>query len=241
MNSIRINGKIDAKFNLDKTQVLASFSPAEGGDPVAFDDVIAKLRQMMVSHGIREQSIRDAIKAVEETKRKAVDVVIAQGTLPEAGKDGSIRFLLPLEELRRPLPMHPRNMDIVDWFDINANLLVKPNTDLAALVPPTSGQPGKTITTPPINVAAAAGKPPDLRAGSYVTVSDDGLRLTATTEGYVLLNGNVLEILPLRSVQEVIVGKQVEFPGGAVLCADAQHSTLKTGDFFGGTGKIDQL
>ncbi len=238
MNSIRINGKIDAKFNLDKTQVLASISPPEGGDPVTYDEVIAKLRQMLVSHGIREQSIRDAIKAVEDTKRKAVDVVIAQGTLPEAGKDGSVRFLLPIEELRRPLPMHPRNMDIVDWFEINAKLLVKPETDLAALVPPTVGQPGKTITTPPVNVLAASGKAPDIRAGNHVVLSDDGLRLTATTEGYVLLNGNVLEILPLRSVQEVIVGKQVEFPGGAVLCADAQHSTLRTGDFLAARGKL---
>ena len=86
MNSIRINGKLEAKFNLDKTQVLVSISPPEGGDPVTYDDVIAKLRQMMVSSGIREQSIRDAIKAVEDSKRKAVDVIVAQGALAGSGQ-----------------------------------------------------------------------------------------------------------------------------------------------------------
>jgi len=238
MRSIRAHGKLDARFNLDKTQVVASIYPTDGGEPVQYEDVIENLRQLGVLSGIREPSIRDAIQAVNETGRRAVDVVIAQGTLPEQGKDGSVRFLLPAEELRRPLPMHPLNFDIVNWFELNTNLIVKPDTDLVALIPPTTGQPGKTLTLPPANVPVTAGKPPDIRAGNYVAKSEDGLRLVAQTEGFVLLNGNVIEILPLCSVQETIVGKQMEFKGGAILCADAMHSTLRMGDFLAARGKL---
>lgn len=238
MHSIRAHGKLEARFNLDKTQVVASIHPADGGDPIQYEDVIEKLRQLGVQNGIREASIRDAIQAVKETGRRAVDVVIAQGVLPEHGKDGSVRFLLPRDELRRPLPMHPLNFDIVNWFQLNPTLIVNPDTDLAALIPPTMGQPGKTLTLPPVNVPPNPGKPPDICAGSYVVKSDDGLRLVSQTEGFVLLNGNVLEILPLRKIEETIVGKQLEFPGGAILYADAQHSTLRMGDFLAARGKL---
>lgn len=238
MRSIRAHGKLDARFNLDKTQVVASIYPADGGEPVRYEDVIEKLRQLGVSSGIREASVRDAIQAVNETGRRAVDVVIAQGTLPEHGKDGVVRFLLPAEKLRCPLPMNPLDFDIVNWFELNTNLIVKPETALAALVPPTTGQPGKTLTRPPANVPPTAGKPPDIRVGNHVAKSEDGLRLVAQAEGFVLLNGNVLEILPLRKVEEILVGKQIEFSGGAILCADVLHSTLRIGGFLAARGKL---
>ena len=239
MRSTRAQGKLDARLNSDKTQVVASIYPADGGEPVQYDDVIEKLRQLGVTSGIREASIRDALQAVGETGRRAVGVVIAQGTLPEHGKDGSVRFLLPVEELRRPLPMHPKNSDIVNWFELNANLIVKPETDLAVLTPPTIGQPGKTLMLlAPANVPATAGKQPNVQIGNHVFQSEDGFRLVAQAEGFVRLNGNVIEILPLRKVEETIVGKQMEFPDGAILCADALHSTFRTGDFLAARGKL---
>jgi uncharacterized protein len=238
MRSIKANGTIQAKFNADNTQVIATIYPADGGDAVTYDEVIARLKQMNVTSGIKDAVIRDTLKAVEDSKRRAVDIVIAQGTLSEPGKDGSVRFLVPQETLRRPLPMHPRCPDVVDWFALPSDLMVTAGTDLATLQPPTTGTPGRTVTNPPLNVPATTGKPADIAAGSYVTLSEDGLRLTAAAEGFVMMNGNRMEVLPLHSVKEAIVGKQMKFPGGAILCADAQHSNLRVEDFLTARGKL---
>lgn len=238
MQSIKANGTIQAKFNPDKTQIIASIYPADGGDPVTYDEVIARLKQMGVSGGIRDNAIRDTLKTVDDTKRRAVDVVLAQGVLSEPGKDGTVRFLVPQDALRRPLPMHPRCPDVVNWFALPTDLMVTEGTDLAALQPPTPGVPGRTITSPPVNVLASPGKPADIKAGKNVMLSEDGNRLTAAAEGFVMMNGNRLEVLPLRSMKQPVVGKQLEFGGGAILCEDAQHSALRVGDFLAARGKL---
>lgn len=89
--------KVDGKFKInisdDKMSVSLDFFPSKGGGkPLTLEQVKSELNNMNVVYGVNYDLIMRLIGDVEQTKEEKSGVIIAQGTLPEDGKDGSIEF-----------------------------------------------------------------------------------------------------------------------------------------------------
>ena len=136
----RKRGRLELKFNLERTQALATiFPPLNGGEAVSTSEVLQRLKTMGVTFGIREQAILNAVHQVEETGMAANNIVVAQSTLPEDGQDALIAFELPRERLARPLPRREDFPALTDWFRLNPANRVVAGQELATVTPAGDG------------------------------------------------------------------------------------------------------
>jgi hypothetical protein len=237
-NGYRKNGFLEIKFNDDRTQAIATIQPpAPGGEAVTASEILERLKSMGVTYGVREQAILDAIHKVLETHQQVGGVVVAQGAIPTDGLDAKVRYRLPIELLSQPLPKLPDAAGLPDWFSLDPAKMVKADEELAAIIPPQPGTPGKTLTWPIQAIAPKPGKPAALSAGANVRVSTDGTRLSAALDGYACLQGEQLTIHALRILPDSVDGGAHSFAAGAVFQGDVQNAQVRVGTFAAIRGK----
>ncbi len=208
-------GVLTIRFNEDRTQALATiYPPAGDGEGVELGDVLERLKHNGVAYGVREQAIQDALRSVQETARPVVDVIVAQGVLPQDGADAKIRYTISHESLSRPLPKNVEGR--VNWFALGEGSMVRAGQEIACIVPALMGVAGKTMTMPPQTVAPNSGRPAALTAGPNTAYTADGARLLATVDGCACLHNETLTVHALRRVENATTGGIHEFANGAV-------------------------
>lgn len=229
---LRKNGHLEVKFNDTRTQAIATiYPPKPGGEPISALDVLQRLKAMGVVHGIREQSIKDAVHLVQETNRAVGGVIVAQAALPQDGSDARVHYHLSAEILSRPLPKRADGSGLIDWFSLNPENLVKADQELATIVPAQPGIPGKSLTWPIQDVPAKSGKPASLQAGQNVRLSDDGMRLCAVHEGYVCLHGDQILVHAVHVTKKSLSTGTHTYPAGVVFLAPLWKASIHAGGF----------
>ena len=89
----RVDGYCTVKISKDKMSALISLYPSQHeGEPIHYDTVKNALDSAGVIFGVNEELLKKLIMTVEKTKEEKVDVMIAHGTQPEEGEDGSIQY-----------------------------------------------------------------------------------------------------------------------------------------------------
>ncbi len=231
MGNDRRNGRLELKYNSDRTQALATIHPPSGGgEAVTATDVLERLERMGVSYGYREQAILAGIHDVARTKQMVRDIVVAQGTVPQDGEDAKVRFHLSPDALNRPLPRR-KGGSLPDWFAFDPAQMVTAGQEIATIVPAQPGIPGKTLTWPLQPIPARPGKPASIGVGQNVQISDNGLSLCALHDGIAYLQNATLMVYALRRVTAPITGGEHAFPMGATLLAGACGARITAGDF----------
>jgi uncharacterized protein (DUF342 family) len=229
--AISRNGSIELKFNEDRTQALATIYPSSGnGCAVDAAEVKARLKSLGVTYGVRDHAILEAIHYAEETGMAAANMVVAQGTLPQNGTDARVQYHLPLALLSRPLPKRSDDLPIPDWFALDPEKIVSAGQALATLFPPQPGIPGKTLTWPIQSVAPKPGRPVVLSLGPNVD-NVDGMKLCASQEGYVCLQGELLMVHALRILSSNASGNHT-FHGGAVFMKSVHQAQIRAHGFI---------
>ncbi|KPJ89546.1 MAG: hypothetical protein AMS17_01520 [Spirochaetes bacterium DG_61] len=90
---VKVDGKFEIHIAEDRMSVTIDLVPSRGaGVPLTFEKVRDKLLSMKVVYGVNHDLLKRAIETAERTKEEKKGVLIAQGTLPEEGKDGSIEY-----------------------------------------------------------------------------------------------------------------------------------------------------
>ena len=90
---VKVDGKFEIHIAEDRMSVTIDLVPSRGaGIPLTFEKVRDKLLSMKVVYGVNHDLLKRAIETAERTKEEKKGVLIAQGTLPEEGKDGSIEY-----------------------------------------------------------------------------------------------------------------------------------------------------
>jgi len=88
-----VDGKCEISITEDKMMVMINLYPSKGkGKPLKIEKVKEELRSMGVVYGINNNLLERLLKNVEERKEEKIEVIIAQGTPPGQGEDGSIEF-----------------------------------------------------------------------------------------------------------------------------------------------------
>ncbi len=88
-----IDGSCTVTVNEDKMGAVIDLNPSEGnGRPLNYEMVNRELKAKGVVYGVNTELLKKLIQNVEKTKDMKRGVIIAQGTLPVQGKNGSIEF-----------------------------------------------------------------------------------------------------------------------------------------------------
>ncbi|MCG3083130.1 FapA family protein [Anoxybacillus sp. LAT_35] len=137
---------------------------------VSYEKVIAKLQELGIVYGIREEVIREVLQS-----EKKITAIIARGIEPTEGKDGWVEVKVG-EGKRTP---KVREDGTVDYREIEMIATVGEGDLIAIVHPPLPGKPGLTITNDVIPVREV--HPVMIKLGKGVTM--DGNRILATTGG----------------------------------------------------------
>lgn len=172
--------KIDVKASVfvapDKMKASISFTPPENGRMMTYDEVIAALNENGVIYGINKGNIEAVVKYPIYSEM----ITVAEGTPPINGQNGKVQFHFDLKKQTKPTILEDGR---VDFRELNLIESVAEGQVLCTLVPPIAGTPGKTVLG--TDVPALSGKPAVLPKGRNVSISEDGLTLTANIRGQV--------------------------------------------------------
>ena len=229
------NGTLDIRFNEDRTRALATLTPpGMGGRPIEVADVLDRLKSLSVMYGIREKDILEAVHHVKETNKPLTDALVAQGTLPQDGTDGRIQYHLPLDLLSKPVPKDQSGQP--DWFALDRGKMVQAEQEIATIMPPLMGIPGKTLTWPIETLAPRPGKPVVLKNGDNVRVVG-GTRVLASVEGYACLHNGPLTVHALQCIETPTTGGIHTFAHGAVYLAALTQADIRADGFIAVKGE----
>jgi hypothetical protein len=202
------DGGAEITVSPDRLQAdLIIHRPGAGGKPPAPEEINSLLTEKGISHGVK----RDAIDAVVASMAKGffpeVPVVIAAGTPPKNGVNGTVKFLFNVESSLKPKV----NQDgSVDYKNVEIVSSVVKDQELAALIPPTVGTPGHNVLGQAI--PASDGIPAKLPIGPNTLASPTKPDvLIAGTDGNARFNGMNVEIS-----EGFVVSGDVDFSTGNI-------------------------
>jgi uncharacterized protein (DUF342 family) len=191
----RLNdGQVILKISADGFQASLSITPprADGRMPT-LNRILLVLEKAGVKHGIDLRVVNQALETVREKNDLVLDVTVAKGEPPLAGKPMRMEFLVPFIDknaLRQKLSVLPEQL-------AKLKEPVKEGTIIGQLRKSEVGVSGR-------DVFGKVYPPPDIhaRAQEYSeTLQLDGEQLMALAPGYVVVDGNRVDIEPLYIVE----------------------------------------
>lgn len=191
------------EVHVDAAGTTATLVVSPGGElapPLSPDDVEAALARAEVKLGIDHLLLNNLPLHVPG------EYLIATGWAPVAGRDGKVEYYIEPDHEFRPEPRHDGG---VDFHAVATIPDVREGQLLAALVDPTPGTPGRTVrgeAVPP-----EPGTPAVLPTGENVTVSEDGRRMYAATNGLLEISAGRLSVRP-----EYVIDGDVDHQTGSV-------------------------
>jgi uncharacterized protein (DUF342 family) len=198
--------------NLSKDSMTASVTiePPFFTNPwPAESEVMESLTRKNVTFGID----KEVIKKLIETKPLDDHTVVANGKPPRNGEHARIEIFLDPD---KP-PEIDHEAEKIDHRDRSAFINIREGDLICTKHPATQGENGTTVTGNEIK--AVPGKDVHLPAGSGVSVSPDGLQLTASIAGRLLRKDNKLSVLPELEVKgDVDFGTgNIDFKGSVIV------------------------
>lgn len=225
MTGYNVDGYVDIRINQDRTQALADIHPPQGaGRNVTEAEVTTALEKKGVTYGVRSEAVEEAVTRVAGSGVVMRNVLVAQGVLPQNGTDGLVLWRIDTTQASKPIPTRPDGN--VDYFALASHLFVRAGQELAAVVRPTPGTPGKTLTAPFEPTRQTPGREPDVFAGTGVKVTHDKLRYIAEVDGYVELRGNRLSVYPMARIDGDLIGDDHTFNGGLVVFGNVNGANV---------------
>ncbi|MCL2207097.1 MAG: FapA family protein [Fibromonadales bacterium] len=198
----------------------------EGG-LVTFEDVVAEFKKENIKVKIDEELVKKQFLEVNP-----IEITIARGRKPVQGKDGSIEYKCDMSA-KPQFVADPKDGKAIDYKNSMQVTLVNVGDILAAVVPPTDGEPGEDVNGYPIeakpgvkakyflgegleekdgNVVVTSPGTPSVQEDvllirrNYVLQGDVGLSSgNINFPGTVVIHGNVTEGFEVISEENVVV------------------------------------
>ncbi|MBI4179125.1 DUF342 domain-containing protein [bacterium] len=171
----------------DKMQATLEVAvPGENDPPVTAPDVMKKSEEM----GIRDVD-RPRVESFLRAGNFGGPLLLREGRPPKKGADGAVVY--PLFEQAKE--KKEDEFGRMDHREVAAMVFAKIGDLLAKKTPPTAGEDGVNVFGDPI--PAEPGKEAPVSAGKNVQASADGLDLTATAAGHLMLEGTTLTVDPV--------------------------------------------
>jgi uncharacterized protein len=191
VHPIDFDGSIDLVIATDRMKAEAMFHPpGERGSPPSRAGLDSLFFSNKVLFGVLDADIEKILGECSAGRYPPGPVTVAEGLKPHNGENGSIKFLFNVATSLKP-KVNPNGS--VDYKDVELVVSAKKDQELARLMPPAKGIPGKNILGQ--EIASADGAPAKLPQGANTGPSpQDPEVLIAMTDGNVRYTGSVVEI-----------------------------------------------
>ncbi len=241
----------------DKTEVRASFFPSKDVNP-SVEDVLSILGEKGITFGIDTQRIREVIETLSMSKSAVLDVTIAKGMPPRAGRRALLCIYFPTAYRQASVTEE----ESVNFKELGGVTVVRSGETIAYIsdeIEPIDGKDvfGKVIKSSPLDrkpfrfgkgvllkgkevVSRLAGEPilddlfldvvPVLKIDRDVDYHTGNVRFP----GSVIINGSIRDGFTVAAGKDISVGGNIEsarvFSGGSI--------TVKGGVIARGQGRI---
>lgn len=169
-----LDQEIQVRVSNGGMEAFATLLPEDKGAKLTKEKVMQILRREGIVFGIDESAIERMLKQQDYYN----DIPIAYGKYPKKGQDAKLIYHIDFNRVAKPIILDDGT---VDYRNLDLIRNVSKGQQLATLVPPTEGIPGKTVYGKTIE--AMAGKNLVLPKGKNVVVSEDGCSLLAAIDG----------------------------------------------------------
>lgn len=183
------------KSTPDKLTLSARFYPPSlHGNKLSPEEFMNDLRYKGVVHGVDEEAIR----AFFDNRIYCTDVVVANGTPVIQGEHARIEYYFETELSLKPALNEDGS---VDFSNLQTYTQCHKGDILARLFPAQKGTPGKNLfgePIPPLEVKRAS-----IKHGRNLSLSEDGLVLTADVSGHVSLVDDKVFLSDVLEIENV--------------------------------------
>lgn len=168
------------------------FPPVGQGQEVTSASIRQALEAQSVVYGVDEEL---ADRLPQDENRYFHLFPAAKGRRAVDGLNGSVVDAFPRTVERT---VETDEYDQVDYASLNLVQNVEKGDEISRLIPPTIGQPGRTVQDQ--EIPAKDGKVPALPKGRNTEITEDGLRLVASQAGCVEFTGRSFQVKPTLDI-----------------------------------------
>lgn len=206
IEAVSRDGTLTVEVSEDGMEARLALTPPQGeGQAVTLGDVMEELGNRGIRQGVDPVRIRRAVDECAENAQPVRDVLVAQGTPPEAGRDGALRICFSQQSKEVLVD----DKDRADYRGKARFAQVQEGDELARIVPPTAGTPGVDVYGQ--EVAPEPGKPVGAEAGQNTYWNEDETAIHSAINGVAdCVKGRVF-VRPL-----VIIDGDVDMKSGNV-------------------------
>jgi uncharacterized protein (DUF342 family) len=175
--------------DIDEAEMRATVMltpPGPGGSDLSKDAVLAFLRNNHVVYGL----IDEALTELEDKPRYREQILVAEGTKPQNGRDAFVQFNFETDKTKHRLKESSDGR--VNFKELNLIQNVVAGQPLARKVAPEYGNAGKTVTGKLIQARNGKDMPSPL--GRNVHMAEDGSTIIADINGQVTFIGNKINV-----------------------------------------------
>ena len=227
-------GFVTINVSDDKTEARLTLQPFAGeGIEITFEDIAQFLKELKITTGLKESSIRAALLAVTEENVTASNVLVAKGEVAVNGEDGRVEFMFKEKKkvlktekaIEREKAEEKEKENHVDFHDVSSIIKVTNSQPLAKLIIPTKGKAGLDVYGKKIE--PQDGKECALPVGEGTEIaSHDKNLLIACLDGNVKYDGRVITV-----TSKFVVNEDVDYSVGNI---KYDRSVIIKGDVMGG-------
>lgn len=222
--------KILSKYNINhlvsanKLKVYLRIELCDKDAEVCSEDVLKYLEEQCIVYGIRENEIKAYCKNKEYSK----ELIAACGKEPINGKDAEMIYDF---DISKELKFEEKEDGTIDFHNLNNVINVKKNDVLCHIISVQEGVNG--IDVYGNTVKYKKGKTASFNHGNNTYISEDGLKLLASTDGSVEIKNDKVYVENVYKVDNVDNETgNVDFIGNVIINGDvkAGFSVVSKGD-----------
>ena len=188
--------------------MIQHITQPRGNSPdLTIEDVEKAIAEKKVTFGIKEMVIKQLVSEMSMESENKKNILVAEGMPPTDGEDATIVF---------KAGEHAENQVA------EADIYVRPTQVIAEIIPPTEAVNGINILGKEIK--AKKGKPCSVKAGKYVTLSEDKASFTADIYGVLERADNSI------SVKAPLTVSEDKMSADLVICPRLSDNSLLTMD-----------
>ncbi|MBI2060218.1 MAG: DUF342 domain-containing protein [Nitrospirae bacterium] len=204
---VNLSTQVDEAFGLDPITVTVSTDDIEAyisikKDPdlmkdLSKDDVLDKLKEARVAHGIDQTVLEEVVKLAREGQ-EVNNRLIAKGELPEDGKDALVNMEMDFDPVAGIVNDESGK---IDFRERNLVKSVGQGFVIATKTMPTAGKDGRSVTGSVLK--ARKGQDKKFTAGKNIEVLEENgvFKYVSLVNGRPVNLGNLIEVQPAVQIK----------------------------------------
>jgi len=178
-------------------------------EPVLIQSLLHALTEAGVMHGVDDAACNEMVAAINvQPPGGRLSGIVARGSLPVAGEDGSVKMAV---EYTRNLIGLPGQFGAIDFHERGSFTPIDKDQLIATIKLPTEGVTGKDVSGN--ELSTIPGTRASLTAGQGTKLEAGGTELRAARHGDLRCTGDVVEVLDI-----IKVSGNVDYNIGSIEC-----------------------